>query len=391
MSRRGENIYKRKDGRWEGRYIRSDQEGGKAKYGSVYGRSYREVKEKLLQVSSRKGMTEIPPSNDPTVAQLFEEWMHRVKRNNKESTYVKYHNLAVHHLLPSLGNIPLSQLTSRRIEQFTQEQMERGRLDRTGGLSRKTVKDMLSLLRSCLNYAKCEYPLSFQEIHIHYPKESYREMRVLSQKEQMALEKTLTNRMDPSKLGVYISLYTGLRLGEICALRWDDVQLQEGVLRIRRTLQRIQDLSGQGNKTKIILAPPKSRCSIREIPLPDFLLQTLRPFCQANPQAYVLTQRTDKSMEPRTYQNHFQAYLKESGIHNASFHTLRHTFATRCVEAGFEIKSLSEILGHANVNITLNRYVHSSQTLKRENMNKLFHMQQNPQKPIAVNQFGQQS
>lgn len=195
-------------------------------------------------------------------------------------------------------------------------------------------------------------------------------MRVLTQAEQDALISVLIDNMDLYKFGVFLSLYTGIRVGELCALQWEDFNLAQTTLKIRKTMQRIQDtVNGAFSKTKIVITEPKSQCSVREIPLPTFVIDMARKFV-ANPKSYILT-GNDRYVEPRTMQNRFKSYVKDSGISDANFHALRRTFATRCVEVGFEIKSLSEVLGHANVNITLNRYVHSSFELKCSNMNKL--------------------
>ena len=136
-------------------------------------------------------------------------------------------------------------------------------------------------------------------------------------------------------------------------------------------MQRIQNTSIiAATKTKVVITEPKSQCSMRDIPLPRFIVEIAERFADS-PNAFVLSGDKNKYVEPRTMQNHFKAYIKESRIEDANYHALRHTFATRCIEVGFDIKTLSEILGHANVNITLNRYVHSSFDLKCANMNKL--------------------
>ena len=168
-----------------------------------------------------------------------------------------------------------------------------------------------------------------------------------------------------------LCLYTGLRIGEVCALRWDCVDLDKRALRVRATVQgvRLQD-PGDGPKTKMLYSEPKSKTSIRDIPLPEQLLPILRQF-QGDPSAFILSGAADQYPEPRLLQYWFKKYLVQCGIEDANFHALRHTFATRCVESGFELKSLSEILGHANVNVTLNRYVHSSFALKAENMGRM--------------------
>ena len=177
--------------------------------------------------------------------------------------------------------------------------------------------------------------------------------------------------MDLCKFGVMLSLYTGIRIGELCALQWVNLCLDSSTLKVRKTLQRIQDLStGAETRTKVIITDPKSQCSVRNIPMPAFMVELAGRF-EAEPMAYVLSGAESRYIEPRIMQERFKQYVAEAGIADANFHATRHTFATRCVEVGFDIKSLSEILGHANVNITLNRYVHSSFELECSNMSKL--------------------
>jgi len=216
-------------------------------------------------------------------------------------------------------------------------------------------------------YARPAITIDFSEIAVMA---EHLEMRVLSKDEQAVLVKHLHKNAGAVSLGILLSLYTGIRLGELCALRWENLNLREKTVSIRATLQRIPNLSGNGAKTKVTVTPPKSKRSMRDIPLPDFLAALLEPIA-ANPQAYLLTGKQWRFMEPRTMQYHFSRYVAACGIEGANFHCLRHTFATRCIELGFDVKTLSEILGHSNVNITLNRYVHSSFDLKRENMAKL--------------------
>ena len=243
-------------------------------------------------------------------------------------------------------------------------------MDKQGGLAPKTVTDILTIVKSTIEYAKYRGFSIICNLSKLSVKKNEKKMRVLSHSEQQALTKVLVDEMDRYKFGVFLSLYTGIRIGELCALQWEDFCISQNTLRIRKTMQRIQDLeNGSVSKTKIIITEPKSQCSVREIPLPTFIMDIAKPFI-TSPKTYVLT-GNNRYVEPRTMQNRFKSYVKESQIDDANFHALRHTFATRCVEVGFEIKSLSEVLGHANVNITLDRYVHSSFDLKCANMNKL--------------------
>lgn len=372
MPRKGENIYKRKDGRWEGRYIRFYDTSNKAQYGYVYGKSYKEVKQKLIekkrlcQKSSISGASTLYTYSD-----LLDEWLSSSRLKTKESTCARYSHLIRTHIKPHLGAYRITELTTQTIEAFVMQQLTDGRLDHKGGLSVKTVADMLVIIKSTLEYARykgTEVSCNLSRLTI---KKNTKEMRVLSADEQKKLVTVLMHDMDYSKFGVLLSLYTGIRIGELCALRWEDLCIPQSTLKIKKTMQRIQATeSGASAKTKVIVTEPKSKCSVRDIPLPAFLTDLAAKFA-GDPKAFILTGDANRYIEPRTMQNHFKAYVKESGIAEANFHSCRHTFATRCVEVGFEIKSLSEILGHANVNITLNRYVHSSFDLKCSNMNKL--------------------
>ena len=213
---------------------------------------------------------------------------------------------------------------------------------------------------------------SFAVIKSNIEKSYTEELRVLTKREKNKLEKYCKNSNTLRDIGIVICLNTGLRIGEICALRWEDISLSEQTIYIHQTLQRIQNLSDNIPKTKIIITTPKSACSIRTIPLPDELYNILIKH-QKPSRGYLLTNDDNKFIEPRTLQNRFKKILKDIHIADTNFHTLRHTFATRCIELGFDIKSLSEILGHATVNITMNRYVHPTLEMKKENMQKLSH------------------
>jgi len=374
MAKYGENIYKRKDGRWEARVIKGYSESGKALYAYFYGRTYREAKEKIFMMPPYAiGNTVSTKTADtPNFESILASWLERKKVGIKESSYVKYFNLISNHIKPSLGKYPLSSVNSAVINSFVAGKLKSGNCGTAGGLSEKTVKDIITVIKSILRFAKEEGIITEIDFKINLPRERQKEMRVLSKDEQTALEKYLCSEIDESKLGVLVCMYTGLRVGEICALKWSDISLEENTLTVSRTMQRIQTLNSDcDTKTKVFVTDPKSDCFTRVIPLPDCLIDKLQVFIPTHKNAYLLTGNTERYIEPRTYQNRFKSYVAGSGIKDANFHCCRHTFATRCVEVGFEIKSLSQILGHANVNITLDRYVHPSFDLKRSNMNKL--------------------
>ena len=378
MPRTGKNLYKRKDGRWEGRYIKSYSESGKAVYGYVYARTYREAKAKLEQGRKDRESEALDVlgnvQNDQTeCSELFQEvardWLKSIQPHIKESTNAKYQNLLESYIQPAIGPFPLSSLTQDRIEAQCRELLENGGA-KNEGLSPKTVMSVLSVIRTVLEYAaqngKC-IPCDAKGIKI---KQNTREMRVLSQNEQEKLCSYICANPTLPNLGILICLLTGLRIGEICALRWEDFSFSEQTIHIHQTMQRIQDWSSPNHKTKVIITTPKSACSIRTIPLPDDLV-TLIKTQGVSFAGYFLTGSAERYLEPRTMQNRFKQVLKEIGMKPINFHALRHTFATKCVELGFDVKTLSEILGHASVNITMNRYVHPSMGMKKENMKRI--------------------
>lgn len=364
---KGENIFKRKDGRWEARYIKGYELSGKIKYGFCYGKSYKEAKEKVTKCKAALiNGKQIPQSTSKHRFVFYcDEWLQSGKNRYKESTYIKYSGFLERYIKPKLGGFYPLGFNTGIIEAFTTELLEEE------DLSAKTVKDILVVLRSILNYTSKQFTGIFPSMDIIYPRETKKEMRVLTKEEQQAFITFLLEDMDNCKFGILFSLLTGLRIGEICALRWDHISTSEQTVKIDSTLQRLHDTENESEiKTRIVIGTPKSDTSARMIPMTDFLAELCLKIKPENPSAYVLT-GNESYMEPRALQYRLEKYTKQCGLEGVHFHTLRHTFATRCVEVGFEIKSLSEILGHSTTTITLERYVHSSLELKRDNMKKL--------------------
>ena len=362
MPKRGENIYKRKDGRWEGRITIPNS----SKKKSIYGHSYREVKNK---VAKYKHAT--PTSNNikKTFGVIAEEWLAQKKATVKISTYNKYKNLLENYVFPELYDAPFEDINSAKINALITQFLLN---EKNGsGLSPKTIRDICMLIKSCLKYASVSYSIRIEHLELYIPQSPQKEIRPLSEIEQKTLEESLLHDLDLRKLGVLICLYTGLRIGEICALKWKNINLDTGTIYICSTIQRVQTFDDSNKKTMILESPPKSQCSIRTIPIPQSLITLLRPHLIPNNSAYVLTGVEERFIEPRLYEYIFEKYICEAGIPSVNFHTLRHTFATRCIELEFDIKSLSEILGHSNTKITLDRYVHPSMERKRAQMNRL--------------------
>ncbi|MDY4970742.1 MAG: site-specific integrase [Lachnospiraceae bacterium] len=372
MGRHGENIRKRKDGRWEARIIQGYNADGRARYRYLYGKTYQEVKskkakalvEQRTQPASETGNLKI------TFGQIADEWLQLRKSMVKESTYANYANIIERHLQPELGKVYLSAVTSEMLETFLNQKLQNGRLDGKGGLSTKTVADMRSVIKLVLQYARRRnYPCR-ADIYISCPGVKMPEIQIFTRQEQARLEKVLFETQAELHLGILIALYGGLRIGEVCALQWGDFNFESSTVTVNKTVIRIRDMdSSSDRKTKLLIERPKTQCSNRTIPLPDFIISCFEKH-RKNDELYLLT-GAEQFMEPRTCLEKYKRVLRAAELNDFNFHALRHTFATRCVENGFDIKSLSEILGHANVNTTMQRYVHPSMELKKEQMNRL--------------------
>lgn len=369
MPRTGENIYKRKDGRWEGRYLKCRTNTGKGSYGYVYGKTYREVKEKQLKAIAQL-VTENTPTtlkNDDTFSETALRWLTATEARVKESSAAKYRSLLEKHILPIFRDCRFCELSNEKIQTFSTELLVGGGIHERG-LAAKTVSDILSVFRSILSFAAEQgkpIPTDGKGIRI---KRKQKPLRVLSRTEQDILCKYLLENADRKNTGILFCLFTGVRVGELCGLRWEDISFQDYTVHIHQTMQRIKDRGENTAKTKVVVTEPKSPCSNRLIPIPQELISVLKAVPDRT--GYFLT-GTEQQMEPRVMQNQFKRILGKCKIAHANFHALRHTFATRCIELDFDPKSLSEILGHANVTITMNRYVHPSMELKRDHMDRL--------------------
>jgi len=362
VSRHGENIHKRKDGRWEARYIPR----GKTVYRSVYGKSYHEAKAKLREAIQTQ------PKTGPKKKMFKDvclEWLRHIQIEVKPPTYANYLFQVERHIIPYFDKVSLKRLDEAMCESFIRDKALHGRLDKKGGLSLKTVHDLTVILSQIIGYAKEKGDITLEyDIVTKEPKT--KKLDILSSEEHERLVQAILLRLNPLTLGFLIALYTGLRIGELCALTWYDIKFDDKLIRVTKTLQRIKNTENTGTKTKVIIGEPKSSLSYRDIPIPPFLYEILKEMRGAS-KAYILTGEAARFLEPRTYQAKFKNYLKEFGIRNINFHVLRHTFATRAISQGFELKSLSEVLGHARASFTLEKYVHSSIELKRVCMDKM--------------------
>lgn len=375
MGRYGENIRKRKDGRWEGRYKTFDEHKGKWVYCSVYGHAYKEVKEKLTKAkigipyqALKKQVQNMDNSqkNDgkTSITVLFSqaamEWLGEIADKRKYSTYVKYNTVYQNHLAAVIGSCQISAAEAPKLKETVTAYLSEGTL------SESLQKSIFCIANQVLDFANKNYGIGIPLLERLPVKPKKKMVGTLSKSEQARLLSGSYQRMDKFKLAVVLCLYTGLRLGELCALQWKDLDFEGMTLNVERTVQRV---AVQGCQTKTILleTDPKRESSKRVIPVTAEILKLLLPF--KGTQTYVFGGR--KPFDPRTMQYRFQRMLKEEGIDSRNFHILRHTFATNCIESGMDVKALSEILGHSDVKITLNRYVHPTMGLKRKQLGML--------------------
>lgn len=370
MSRRGDNIWYRKDGRWEARYVK-DRINGRAVYGYVYGKTFNEAKEKQ---TSKIKETEYGIKNQSmlTMGEVFELYMNNRKYSVKESTYAKYQRDINNHLKPFWDKVLLKDIDEMMIEKFIDNLLNNSNINTAKRLSPKTVKDLIVLLKSVIRYANQRKMCAISTPYISTPKIKKCGIQILSKEEQQRLENYLYQDTDLTKMGILLTLYTGLRLGELCALQWKNIDMQKQIIYIDKTVQRISN-GDINHSTRIVFGSPKSDSSVRSIPIYTGLFNYMKNFfycTDTSDSAFFLT-GDEHFIEPRNLYRKYQTYLNQCGLPYYTFHCLRHTFATRAIECGFDPKSLSEILGHSNVKITLDRYVHPDFELKRTHMELL--------------------
>lgn len=300
--------------------------------------------------------------------EVVKEWLNTNKYLCKESTYFKYQQLFENHICPYFESIDLNEIDTQTIIDFLIHCIENGRKDGKGGLS-GSVHTIKYILQSSITYgANIGYmePINFRFKVPNYKNEC---IETLTEEEQKSLENYIYQHFNLSTLGILLCLYTGLRIGEICALQWEDISLKESSIMVRKTVQRLP-IKKVNAKTTLKINPPKSKTSYRKVPIPHFICKHLEKYKQEDLKTFLLTGNTHP-LDPRTYQYRFNKYLKESNIRHVNFHALRHTFATRCIQTGIDVKTVSEILGHSNINITMNFYVYSSFDFKKEQIEKL--------------------
>lgn len=378
MARHGENIRKRKDGRWEGRYKVFDENRGKYIYRSVYGSNYGETKEKLS--TARLGLSYCSIEKKPAAAkdewdcrknvgnngsvilfsQAASEWLTELSHKRKISTYIKYETVYRIHLASIVGPCKLSISMAQEIRKKISDHLSEKEL------SESLQKSIICVANQILAFANKHYLVGIPLLEHPPVKAKKKTVGIFSRAEQATLLKCIYGQTNKSMAAILLCLYAGLRLGELCALRWADIDFDGKTLTVNQTVQRIA-VPGHITRTILLETNPKSESSRRTIPLTEEIFEILSQLKKEQP--YIFGGK--KPLDPRTMQYRFKKLLKEAGIDGGTFHTLRHTFATNCVENGMDVKALSELLGHSDVKITLNRYVHPTMDSKRKQLGVL--------------------
>ena len=299
-----------------------------------------------------------------TIKEVSALWKADKKQYVKQSTLSAYTLILENHILPEFGD--KMKLAETDVQEFTLRKLQ-------SGLSQKTVKDILIVLKMIQKFGAKAGMLPFAEWDIKYPTEHKKqELEVLSVTNQRRIMQYAKENFTFRNLGIYICLSTGMRIGEICALKWGDIDLATEMISVNRTIERIYIIEKGMKHTELVIGTPKTKNSISDIPMSRELLKIIRPLKKVmNDDFYVLTNEA-KPTEPRTYRNYYKQLLKQLNIPNLKFHGLRHSFATRCIESQCDYKTVSVILGHANISTTLNLYVHPNMEQKKKCINKMF-------------------
>ncbi len=301
----------------------------------------------------------------------YKDWLHNWLENyirpiSKQRTYTRYSEIVSQHISPSLGMHELSDLTPYMLQCFVTEQSYGGNLKTGAGLAPNTVNSMITVMQNSL---KTAYTLGYTEVYaadqIKRPRAQEKKIECFTLSEQKQIEHYVLNSGKPQLFGILVCLYTGLRIGELLALEWSDLDFGKGELTVNKTCHDGKTESGVFGR---ITDTPKTLSSVRIIPFPKQLLPLLKAVKRKSRSPHVVS-NGEKVIALRSYQRSFDTILRKLKIPHRGFHALRHTFATRALECGMDVKTLSEILGHKSPTVTLNRYAHSLMEHKKEMMN----------------------
>lgn len=301
-----------------------------------------------------------------TFSQVAARWKAEKRQWVKPSTYAVYVQVLNSRLLPFFGPLGDGHLDEERIQAFVNGQLHRG-------LSPGTVRETLMILRMILRFGAKTGAWRQIEYEVHFPASDgmKKVAPVLDRSAQRRLSSHLKANFSFRNLGILISLHSGLRIGEICALQWQDLDVEKGVIRVNKTVQRIWLSDGDEKANTLTVGAAKTACSMREIPIPRELMKILRPLRKLMAGEHFVLTNTCKPLEPRYYRDYFRRLLQSLGIEASRFHILRHSFATRCIESNCDYKAVSAILGHASITTTMNLYVHPGYEEKRKAIEKM--------------------
>lgn len=300
---------------------------------------------------------------EKTINQITEEWKEEKKKYVKKSTYAAYQLLIQNHIKPYFGD--LYEVNEEKVQKFVFDKLD-------AGLSEKTVRDIIIVLKMILKFGIKNGYLEYVQIDAKFPsKQEKKDLDVLSKADQKKFMEHLRNNFTFKNLGIFICLSTGMRIGEICGLRWCDVDTVEGVIKVRHTLQRIYIIEGEKRHTELLLDTPKTANSVRDIPMSSELLKMLKSLNKVVNENYYVISNDIKPIEPRIYRNYYKKLCEQLDIPELKFHGLRHSFATRCIESKADYKTVSVLLGHSNISTTLNLYVHPNKEQKKKTIDKM--------------------
>ncbi len=305
---------------------------------------------------------------------LYKDWLKEwlecyVKHSSKQRTYIRYYEIVYRHVVPSIGDYEINDLTPFILQGFITKQLQNGNLKTGVGLAVNSVNAIITVIQSSLKVAAfIGNATSYIGDKIMRPKNQEKQVVCFTIAEQHKIERAIFESKSLKMYGVLICLYTGLRIGELLALEWDDVKFEKEIISVSKTSYEIKDENGHYVR---IVGTPKTKSAERIIPLPKQLVPYLKKLHKQNKSQYVIESDEHKAISIRSYQRSFELLLKRLSIPHKGFHSLRHTFATRAIECGVDVKTLSEILGHKDPTITLKRYVHSLTDHKKKMMNMI--------------------
>lgn len=300
-------------------------------------------------------------------AELAEEWIEEKKNYIKESTYALYQYEITAYLCPAIGSMELAEINEQSLQKTILE-WQYGKGDCAKLLRKSMIHNLEVLIKQILKYGTKKEYVAQKELNIRYAPlpEKQRSRKILDETEQERLIHAILSGLTPETFGILLCINSGLRIGELCALTWEDIDVDNQLLHVTKTMQRIYR-KDKRPRSHVVITTPKTESSVRDIPISPKVCLLMREVADMEPTHYILT-NSKRYIEPRTFRKHYDRFLDTHEISHINFHSLRHTFATRCIEGGANYKAVSELLGHSTINTTLNMYVHPQMSEKRKCM-----------------------